>query len=102
MQSLSPYEIGYREGKAGKHPDPIITTQDEYMLGWEDGAADYANIRPVDDLYYKANEAPSGFEWTGEKRTPEPGDYYLSKNGNAILCEKVRGNNQKRHILKRM
>lgn len=105
------YEEGYRDGFNG-HPKSTTFVGESYDLGYSDGVGDAAlqvrvefeseAARPVDDLYYELNAPPEGFVWTGEKRTPVPGDWYLSKNGNGIECVKVRGNNQKRHILRRV
>jgi|SRR5581483_5491325 len=97
------YAAGYREERCAypMHPD--------YTMGFEDGAGDkelgmspqhdIENVRPVDDDYYVLNPAPVGFAWAGVKRTPLPGDWYLSKGGNGNFSTKIRKNSQQRHIL---
>lgn len=100
------YEEGYDDGFAGKAarlPNDAL-----YNMGWEDGYSDNQsgvenpNYRPVDPDYAMMHEAPEGFEWTGEKRTPGPGDIYLTKNGNPKFQKVVRKNNQTRHLLRPM
>jgi hypothetical protein len=102
-----PYAWGYTDAKMGNRRDPLHGNDEEYELGYLDGLGDKMNqdlaaaVRPVDDER-ALGDPPLGFEWTGEKKTPEPGEYYLTKNGNAKLAEKVRGNAQTRHILRRI
>lgn len=101
------YQFGYEDGKAGRMSDPMFHQYDDYELGYVDGQGDKDMLdiakaaRPVDPER-ALGDPPSGFEWTGEKKTPSPGEYYLTKNGNAKLADKVRGNAQTRHILKRV
>jgi len=92
------YEQGYQDGKNGKAANASHVHDTNYQMGYEDGKGDRSN-RPVESEFAEMNEPPVGFVFTGEKRTPEPGEWYLSKNGNAIMAKKVRGNNQTRHIL---
>jgi hypothetical protein len=97
------YEQGYDDGFSGK---PAGSTDALYDMGWEDGFADREagvenpNYRPVDPDYIYMHEAPDGFEWAGEKRTPGPGDIYLTKNGNPKFQKEVRKNSQTRHLLR--
>lgn len=92
------YKLGYEDGKAGKAAAVAHVHDVNYSMGYEDGKGD-RETRPVSEDYFDYNDPPVGFVFTGEKRTPEPGEWYLSKNGNAIQSKKVRGNNQTRHIL---
>lgn len=103
VSGKSLYEKGYDDGFQGK---PAQMTDALYDMGWEDGYADFQagvenpNYRPVDPDYALMHEAPEGFEWAGEKRTPGPGDIYLTKNGNPKFQKTVRKNNQTRHLLR--
>jgi hypothetical protein len=92
------YQLGYDDGKAGKAANVAHVHEDNYEMGYQDGKGD-RDARPVADEYFDRTDPPVGFTFTGEKRTPEPGEWYVSKNGNAIQAKKVRGNNQTRHIL---
>jgi hypothetical protein len=92
------YQMGYDDAKAGKAANASYVHEEHYQMGYEDGRGDRA-ARPVGDNYTELNDPPEGFVFTGEKRTPDPGEWYLSKNGNAIRAKKVRGNNQTRYIL---
>jgi hypothetical protein len=94
------YERGFSHAKRWSFPSRYYKGNEDYMAGWNDGK-DAGGNRPVDDEYVVMADPPHGYEWTGEKRVPEPGDYYLSKGGNATLAKKVRKNNQTRHILRR-
>lgn len=93
------YELGYNDGKGGKAASPSYVDDPNYALGYEDGKGDADAARPVAENFVDHNDPPEGFAFTGEKRTPEPGEYYLSKNGNAIQAKRERKNNQTRHIL---
>lgn len=102
---LSDYELGYNDGNEGKRVDMYLSGNEDYMTGYTDGEGQREldglqnNYRPVDEEYALLGDPPAGFNWAYDKRTPEPGDYYLSKGGNANLAKKVRGNAQTRHIL---
>lgn len=93
------YTMGYEDAKAGKAANASNAHDPNYEMGYTDGKGDMVANRPVGEQYDEYNDPPEGYCFTGEKRVPEPGEYYLSKNGNAILAKKVRGNNQTRHIL---
>lgn len=93
------YQMGYDDAKAGKAAEASFVHDENYELGYTDGKGDVVMNKPVSAAFDEFNDPPVGFAFTGEKRTPEPGEYYLSKNGNAIQAKKVRGNNQTRHIL---
>ena len=97
------YSLGYEDGKMGLQPN-IYLNSDEYKLGYEDGYGEFMLKRQAEGHRYVDDEAmlgdpPTGFVFSGEKRTPEPGDFYLTKNGGAKLSVSVRKNSQKRHIL---
>ncbi len=105
---LDTYTLGYGAGKMGIDFRPLLRWTDEetalYKEGWEDGHGEYEmahSVRPVEDDYYLVNDPPYGFEWVGEKRVAQDGEYYLTKNGNAKKQVGTRGNNQTRHILRR-
>lgn len=99
------YQMGYNDGLYGVRKDLTFGRDESYELGYDDGYGEYlldnsaASARAVDDEAV-LGEPPAGFEFTGERKTPEPGEYYLTKNGNAKLSMKVRGNAQTRHILR--
>ena len=104
---MDAYEAGYDDGRKWVTPTPSIwDDEDAYNMGYTDGFGDRnleiaaASTRPVEEAFANLNDAPRGFAFTGEKRTPVPGDWYLSKNGNVVLATKVRGNAQTRHILR--
>lgn len=104
---MTSYEAGYEDGKAGLSPSIYYTHDDDYQTGYADGKGELELARLAEGRRYVDDEAvlgnpPPGFEFTGERKTPEPGEYYLTKNGNAKLATKVRGNNQTRHILRRL
>lgn len=93
------YQLGYDDAKAGKSANASHVHDENYEMGYTDGRGDAIMNKPVSEEFSEYNDPPEGFAFTGEKRVPDPGEYYLSKNGNAILAKKVRGNNQTRHIL---
>ena len=102
------YTHGYNEGRHGVAFNPAPGWNDEerslYKQGWEDGAGEYEaahSVRPVEADYYLVNDPPYGYEWVGEKRVAQDGEFYLTKNGNAKKQVGTRGNNQTRHILRR-
>jgi len=108
MPGTDPYTLGYEEGKMGIEslPPPRWNSEEValYKEGWEDGNGEYEmahSVRPVDEDYYIVNSAPYGYEWVGEKRVAQDGEYSLTKNGNAKKQVGTRGNNQTRHILRR-
>lgn len=92
------YQMGYDDAKAGRAANASNVDEENYKMGYEDGRGDL-DARPVGDNYTELNDPPVGFVFTGEKRTPDPGEWYVSKNGNAIQAKKVRKNNQTRYIL---
>ena len=106
--AIDPYTLGYEEGKVGKPNNPptiwFQEEKDQYEEGWIDGQGEYEmahSVRPVEADYYLVNDPPYGYEWAGEKRVAQNGEYYLTKNGNAKKQVGTRGNNQTRHILRR-
>jgi len=96
------YEMGYNDGKAGKAANASFVHDKNYEMGFLDGEGDRSHNRPVDPQFVEFNEAPVGFEFTGEKRVARPGEWYLTKNGNASRQVGVRKNEQTRHILRRI
>ena len=102
------YNLGYQEGRANKTRSMgawNTEQQETYEAGWTDGQGEYQaalGIRPVDAAFREVNLAPPGFEYTGEKRVAQDGEYYLTKNGNAKKQVGQRGNAQTRHILRRI
>jgi hypothetical protein len=103
------YELGYHEGRANRTASLprtwTLEEQETYEAGWIDGQGEYQSalgVRPVDAAFREVNVAPPGFEYTGEKRVAQDGEYYLTKNGNAKQQVGQRGNAQTRHILRRV
>lgn len=94
------YEMGYEDGRAGKTASATYISDSNYAMGFEDGRGDADIEKPVSDKFTEFNDAPEGFEFTGEKRVPEPYEFYLSKGGSATFLRRERKNNQTRHILK--
>lgn len=95
------YRRGYNDALAGRSASASYVTDANYKLGYEDGTGDKEYKKPVGEFYDELNEAPVGFEFTGDKRVAQPGEWYLTKNGNAKRQEGYRRNNQTRHILRR-
>jgi hypothetical protein len=93
------YQKGYDDGRNGKAASPAYVDDTNYSLGYEDGKGDRARHHAVADDYDEQNAPPPGFAFTGEKRVPEPYEWYLSKAGNATYLERERRNAQTRHIL---
>lgn len=99
------YELGYEDGLEGLAQSIYYRNDDEYEAGYVDGTGDRErdqlakSVRPVDPEA-ALGDPPWGFEFTGEKRVAGPGEYYLTKNGNAKKQVGVRKNNQTRHILR--
>lgn len=94
------YNAGYADGKSGKAMEPACMSKSAYKMGYEDGRGDASIEKPSSDEFSVFNDAPEGFEYTGEKRVPMPYEFYLSKNGNATFLTRERKNSQKRHILR--
>jgi len=94
------YNLGYEDGKEGKAANASLVTESHYEMGYNDGKGDRVIERPVEDGFTDFNDAPSGFEYTGEKRVPGPHEFYLSKGGSATFLTRPRRNNQTRHILR--
>lgn len=99
------YNEGYKDGYASKEPDYLYDMEESYLQGYEDGKGTKQldnladSFRPVDPEYALLGNPPEGFAWANEKRTPNPGDYYLTKAGGVKLSSSVRKNAQTRHIL---
>lgn len=96
------YEKGYNDAMASRSANAAYINLTEYKQGYEDGTGDKEYKKPIGEFYDELNKAPVGFEFIGEKRVAQPGEYYLTKNGNAKRQEGVRRNNQTRHILRRI
>jgi hypothetical protein len=110
-ENLTPdklYERGYADGFNGVDKDIDFVFEDSYMMGYEDGRGDKESgadtkgvkssfIRPdvVDQL-----DPPAGYRFTGEHRTPDKGEVYLTKAGNAGVAKDDPKNGRQRHILK--
>lgn len=56
-------------------------------------------LKPTSPEYADYNDAPSGWAWAGDFRTPLPNEYYISKSGGVTTLNRVRKNGQKRHII---
>lgn len=76
-----------------------------FFQGFEDGKGDREtlalkeNQSPyIAEEYMDIQNAPLGFTYTGEYRTPQEGEWYLTKNGNGKKANTPK-NNRKRHIL---
>jgi hypothetical protein len=102
MDPDSFYKMGYADGLAGNPAHASYVSEPNYFAGYEDGKADAPFKKPVGEHYTEVNKPPRGFEFTGEKRVAQPGEWYLTKNGNAARQEGTRRNEQTRHILRRI
>lgn len=96
------YQMGYDEGQAGKSANPSYVHDENYEMGFLDGQGDRERARAVDSEYATFNDPPDGFEFTGEKRVARPGEWYVTKNGNASKQVGHRKNSQTRHILRQL
>jgi hypothetical protein len=106
------YKHGYLDGAAGKAVAPAYLTNQNYLMGYDDGKGDAAedevsSVKVKDGASQFIKEesrslipAPPGYEFTGEFRTPQKGELYLTKNGNAKVADTPR-NGRKRHLLRR-
>ncbi len=94
------YNQGYEDGKKGRAANASFVNDHDYEMGFEDGRGDYEMNKPSGDVYADVNPAPEGFAYTGEKRVPDPYEFYVSKMGRATYLDRPRKNSQTRHILK--
>ena len=104
-QTMTPdelYQQGYDDGKAGEAANASYVHDENYEMGYLDGSGDRSRDRPVDNEFAIYNDPPAGFEFVGRKRVAQPGEWYLTKNGNAKQQVGVRGNAQTRHILRKL
>jgi len=101
------YKKGYGDGAHGVAANATHITDPNYMSGYKDGQAD-ADMNMVvrgakrpytDPDFPKLNAPPEGYHWTGEHRTPQKGEIYYTKAGNAGVAKSDPKNGRKRHIL---
>jgi hypothetical protein len=100
----SSYNLGYSHGFYNVAPS--YQDDSDYELGYEDGQGDSrAGAKPsgvksafIDTNFYIKNSPPEGYGWAGEYRTPQKGEVYLTKNGNAGIAKTPR-QQRNRHIL---
>jgi hypothetical protein len=101
------YNRGYADGAANASANPSYIDDENYKSGYEDGKGDASlgDVAPgtqkaaIKDDFTRHNAPPNGYQWTHEFRTPQKGEIYLTKNGNAGVA-KTPTNERKRHILK--
>lgn len=102
------YEKGYSDGYHNVNLNTELFLEESYNMGREDGIADReAGAEPrgvksafIGDRFEMDNEPPEGYEWVGQFRTPERGEVYLTKAGNAGVAKTVAKNGRQRHMLK--
>ena len=108
MNSTQLYEKGYADGYHEVSRDMELFLEEDYNMGFEDGRADKeAGVEAkgvksafIGDRFEMDNEPPAGYEWASEFRTPEKGEVYLTKAGNAGVAKTEAKNGRQRHILK--
>jgi hypothetical protein len=97
--------MGYADGVNGVASNASFAHDENYFLGYQDGKGDAeSGVKAtgtkspfiVDNKYL---EAPEGYTFTGEKRTPQKGEIYLTKNGNAGVAKTDPKNGRERHML---
>lgn len=79
---------------------PLPSNYEYYKMGYQDCMGDKLHNAPVSEEYIDFNDAPEGFEFTGEKRVPKAYEFYLSKGGKATALSHQRKNSQTRFILR--
>lgn len=102
------YDRGYVDGYANVSKNLVLALLDIYEMGYVDGEGDRLNgvktpkVKSafIGDDFYKWNDPPKGYEFTGEHRTPQKGEIYLTKNGNAGVAKSDPKNGRQRHMLK--
>lgn len=105
---ISDYEKGYADGYHGVEEDYTFAGLSKYDMGYADGKGDReAGVTTVGvksafitENYYENNMPPEGYSWTFELRTPDKGEVYLTKAGNAGVAKSEAKNGRQRHILK--
>jgi hypothetical protein len=100
------YEKGYADGSHGLASNASFAHDENYAMGYEDGRGDRESGTKAtgtkspfiaDDNKYL--EAPKGYLFTGEHRTPLKGEIYLTKAGNAGVAKSDPKNGRQRHML---
>lgn len=107
MVKTDGYSRGYADGYTRVARNLKLFLDDAYDMGYEDGAADRdagneADIKIssfIDIDYYENNDPPEGYWWTGIMRTPQKGEVYLTKAGNAGVAKSDPKNGRQRHML---
>ncbi len=101
------YKKGYSDGVNGVASNASYAYDENYGVGYTDGRGDIAHgvkaegtASPfiADDHDYI--DPPAGYEYTGEHRTPQRGEIYLTKNGNTGVAKTPPKNERKRRMLK--
>lgn len=101
------YEKGYSDGFHEAAANASLVDEPNYKLGYNDGTGDRergSDVKGVksafiDPEFYENNMPPQGYSWTWDHRTPQKGEIYLTKNGNAGVAKEPK-QQRNRHILK--
>jgi len=101
------YDLGYADGYHGVSLNTTHFLEDYYQMGVADGRADKENgvetvgVKSafIGDNFEEDNDPPAGYRWLGEQRTPEKGEIYLTKAGNAGVAKTEAKNGRQRHML---
>lgn len=105
--SVNNYKTGYADGFHDVAISPALFLDADYIMGYEDGTGDReSGAEPtgvksayIAEYFEQNNDPPAGYSWTGEFRTPERGEVYFTKNGNAGVAKSDPKNGRKRHML---
>jgi hypothetical protein len=107
-KTVALYDQGYADGYHGVEENYSHAGQNQYEMGYADGKGDReSGVQTVGvksafitEDYYENNMPPEGYSWTFELRTPDKGEVYLTKAGNAGVAKSEAKNGRQRHILK--
>jgi hypothetical protein len=101
------YDKGYSDGYHDVAANASLVDNENYKMGYADGEGDRtAGAKPkgvksafIDAEFYENNNPPEGYHWTYEFRTPQKGEIYLTKNGNAGVAKSDPKNGRQRQML---
>lgn len=101
------YEEGYSDGYHNVAAKPSMVDDENYKMGYADGEGDReSGAKPrgiksafIDAEFYEQNDPPEGYSWAYEFRTPQKGEIYLTKNGNAGVAKSDPKNGRQRQML---
>lgn len=101
------YKQGYAAGYHGTEPSWDQDDDEQFMMGHADGVGDReAGVEAkgvqsafIGENFYETNDPPEGYTWQFVHDTPQKGEVYLTKAGNAGVAKSDPKNGRKRHLL---